>query len=201
MSLNPIGSLTEVCFPTQQAIVEYYNNHPLVLTQSIPTSPIKHNLPNSIEKIASCFANRRMRSDLIEYKVRRTLAQYKVDTLGVLQNDLNQFFESYRNGLENPPKDLNNNAPSLEQEIDEQKQIALANYKRSIEMELQQQNRSSIEMEPQQEKIAHTRDAALEIKTLLHVKVLKDLLEKATFLPPKNDGEGWTRVVTDVTNK
>jgi hypothetical protein len=68
---------TQVCFPSQQAIIEYFNSHPLKTMGSFDSAEVKSCAPDGIEKVAKCFADKTMPYGSIENDVKEALTDHE----------------------------------------------------------------------------------------------------------------------------
>jgi hypothetical protein len=164
MSLK-VESETMVTFPNQQMITDYMNSHPLKITGALDTPIVKDSTPDSFQKVAQYFADKKMPFSEIRKNVKEVLTDQKLARLTTALRKLTVSWKNIDAQSGNQPD-------------------ALTARMADILSQTQQQS------------------SYVEIVVELYAHVLRDLLDKATFTPPIDGSEKWTRhVVEDLTIK
>jgi hypothetical protein len=168
MSTTTQNLATQACFPSQQAIIEYFNSHPLKITGSFESLVVKSHAPDGIEKVAKCFADKTMPHGSIENGVKEALTDHEEEKkLAKLETALGKLLLSCEQIDAGKPSDF------------------------TLSMKQIHKNVQDIQ-DP---------DPWFDLVVKMHVHVLKDLLDRATYTPPKEGEKSWTRHVADLTKK
>ena len=156
-----------ITFPSQLAIIDYINSHPLQTTGALDTAVVKSRAPDGIQKVATYFANKQMPFNEIQQHVKEVLTDHDEEKkLADLITDLQ--------GYTTECVKTDNNQPSpFTQEMEH----ILFNAQRAA------------------------KDPIFDTVVVLYETILHDLLDKATFTPPKDGSATWTRHVEDLTTK
>ena len=203
-----------VVFPKQQQILDYINNHPI--QSSIDTPVVKSTAPDSLQKVAKYFSEKKMELSEIKGHVKIAITQEDEDyaKLKKLQDALAKFIlkceEIDEKSVVKEPTADNQDKPAriLDSELDApQKNEDQESIIKPPRFPLSSKDSSFTMGMKDAYSHAELNDQYVALIVTIYDSVLRDLLEGATYTPPKDDPNGtWarsisTRNVSDLTTQ